>query len=172
MLKDRLTGANSSKSSASESLPVVTPEVETIQEVAEKPSFQESTPKPEPEKPEVSEFDPYNRKFYFFGPVSIFFSETPVDRPSSQASFAPSTASSLPQQQQAPPTPQATPAHIPEPNPVQAEVPAPVPVAPSHSTLESSFADPSSASRYNFTLKIYNSKFSASFSHRISKTRV
>ena len=65
MLKDRLTGANSSKSSASESLPVVTPEVETKQEVAEKPSFQESTPKPEPEKPEVSEFDPYNRKVYF-----------------------------------------------------------------------------------------------------------
>ncbi|CBY32369.1 unnamed protein product [Oikopleura dioica] len=133
-LIDRLTGANSSKSSASESLPVVTPEVETKQEVAEKRSFQESTPKPEPEKPEVSEFDPYN--------------QTPVDRPSSQASFAPSTASSIPQQQQAPPTPKATPAHIPEPTPVQAEVPASVPVAPSQSTLESSFADPSSAQSF------------------------
>lgn len=64
MIKDRLTGANSSKSSASESLPVVAPESVTKQEVVEQASVLESTPQPEPEKPEVSEFDPYNRKIF------------------------------------------------------------------------------------------------------------
>ena len=52
MIKDRLTGANSSKSSASESLPVVAPECVTKQEVVEQASVLESTPQPEPEKPE------------------------------------------------------------------------------------------------------------------------
>ncbi|CAG5105581.1 Oidioi.mRNA.OKI2018_I69.chr1.g2258.t1.cds [Oikopleura dioica] len=148
--KYRLTGANSSKSSASESLPVVAPESVPKQEVAEQSSVLESTPQPEPEKPEVSEFDPYN--------------QTSVDRPSSQASFAPSTASSFQQQQQqAPPTPQAPTAQVPEPTPVQAEVPAPVPVAPSQSTLESSFADTSSAQSFEPTPAQTNSNPYAAF---------
>ena len=74
MLKDRLTGnANSSKSdqSASESLPVVS-ENAAKQQIPEQASFQESTPKAEPEKPEVSEFDPYNRTYFTAALKSVF----------------------------------------------------------------------------------------------------